>query len=149
MHPTDHHELRRGLTILHLALCLGCAAFMGVTAYLWSTGVVPIIEGAELPLLSNVALVFAVVAPLLAVLLFRKRIRAIPPDNSPMALVMQVRGACVLHWALIEGALLLNLVVFMLHAASLHWGVAAGLLGLLVLRAPTERRIQRWTMGTP
>jgi hypothetical protein len=36
----------------------------------------------------------------------------------------------------------------MLQADVEHWAVAAGLLVLLVLRAPSERRLQRWMTGT-
>jgi hypothetical protein len=149
MLPNDPMDLRRQLALLHLALCLGCAAFMGVTAFLWSTGTVPLSERDAPTGLSTAALTVAVGLPLLAMVLFRQRIRNASPGGAPQAQDMHVRAACVLHWALIEAALFFNLVVFMLHADTMHWGIAAALLCLMVLRAPTERRMQRWTTGTP
>jgi hypothetical protein len=147
MHTPEAADLRRQLTVLHMALCLGCAAFMGVAAYLWGTGTAPMAHHGPIPHLGNVALVLAVAAPLAAMALFRKGVRGeVTQANDPGA---ALRKVCTLHWALIEGALILNLVVFLLHAEPLHWGVAAGLLLLLVLRAPSERRMQRWMTGTP
>lgn len=122
---------------------------MGVTAFLWSTGTVPLSERDAPTGLSTAALTVAVGLPLLAMVLFRQRIRNASPGGAPQAQDMHVRAACVLHWALIEAALFFNLVVFMLHADTMHWGIAAALLCLMVLRAPTERRMQRWTTGTP
>jgi hypothetical protein len=147
MHIPGQAELRRQLTVLHLALCLGCAAFMGVAAYLWSTGAVPMAHRGPIPYLAQVALLVAVAAPLAAMALFRRVVRGeVARANDPGA---ALRKACTLHWALIEGALILNIIVFLLHAEPLHWGVAAGLLLLMVLRAPSERRMQRWMTGTP
>jgi hypothetical protein len=146
MHTPEAADLRRQLTVLHLALCLGCAAFMGVAAYLWGSGTAPMAHRGPIPYLGQVALVLAVAAPLVAMALFRKGVRGeVAQATDPGA---ALRKACTLHWALIEGALILNLVVFLLHAEPLHWGVAAGLLLLLVLRAPSERRMQRWMTGT-
>lgn len=135
---------RRHLTVLHMALCLGCAAFLGVTAYLWGNGTVPLGTHGELPTLSACAVAAAVVLPVLAVVLFRRNVRTLVPGAD-----MRLRGACVMHWALIEGALFLNLITFMLLGEPRHWLLGLGLLLVMVLRAPTERRMQRWTTGTP
>lgn len=147
MHPPEAADLRRQLTVLHMALCLGCAAFLGVAAYLWGSGAVPLAHGGPIPHLGQAALVLAVAAPLAAMVLFRRQVRGQLPQAADPGVAL--RKACTVHWAIIEGALILNIVVFLLHAEPLHWGVAAGLLLLLVLRAPSERRIQRWLTGTP
>jgi hypothetical protein len=148
MQPSDPTAMRRDLTALHLALCLGCAAFMGVTIYLWSTGMVPLSGEEAVPELSVLALVAGVLLPALAMLLFRQRIRALPLGAPFGELATGVRAACILHWALIEGALFFDLIVFMLQADTLHLGVSLALLALLVLRAPSERKLQRWLTGT-
>lgn len=147
MTTTDPLEFRRSLTILHGALCLGCAMFMGVVVFLWSEGTVPMAEG-ELELLPNVGLAAALVLPTLAIVLFRQRVRALPLGAPFPELSNGVRAACILHWALIESALLLNLVIFMLTAKLPAGGLAVVLLLLLFLRAPSEKRIQRWLTGT-
>lgn len=147
MTPTDPIEFRRSLTILHGALCLGCAMFMGVVAFLWSEGTVPMGQGG-LAVLSNVGLAAAVVLPTLAIVLFRQRIRALPLGTPFPELSNGVRAACILHWALIESALFFNLVIFMLSAMLPAAGLALVLLLLLILRAPSEKRIQRWLTGT-
>ncbi|MBK8615127.1 MAG: hypothetical protein IPN85_17080 [Flavobacteriales bacterium] len=146
MTTTDPIEFRRSLTILHGALCLGCAVFMGALAFLWSEGTIPMGQG-ELAFLPNVGLAAAVVLPTLAILLFRQRIRALPWAPFP-ELSTGVRAACILHWALIESALFFNLVIFMLSAMLPAAGLALVLLLLLILRAPSEKRIQRWLTGT-
>ena len=148
MKTSDTGELRRSLTILHLALCMGCALFLGVTAFLWNDGAVPMMSGKPVQALSVMGLVSAVGLPVLAILLFRRRIRSLQPGMDVSELAAGVRQACIMHWALIEGALFFNVVVFMLQADVEHWAVAAGLLVLLVLRAPSERRLQRWMTGT-
>ncbi|MBL0035146.1 MAG: hypothetical protein IPP26_05110 [Flavobacteriales bacterium] len=147
MTTTDPIEFRRSLTILHGALCLGCAVFMGALAFLWSEGTIPMGQG-ELAFLPNVGLAAAVVLPTLAILLFRQRIRALPVGAPFSELATGIRAACILHWALIEGALFVNLVVFMLTAMLPAAGLAVVLLLLLILRAPSEKRIQRWLTGT-
>ncbi len=147
MTPTDPIEFRRSLTILHGALCLGCAMFMGVVAFLWSEGTVPMGQGG-LAVLSSVGLAAAVVLPTLAIVLFRQRIRALPLGTPFPELSNGVRAACILHWALIESALFFNLVIFMLSAMLPAAGLALVLLLLLILRAPSEKRIQRWLTGT-
>ncbi|MCC7502424.1 MAG: hypothetical protein IT229_07830 [Flavobacteriales bacterium] len=147
MTPTDPIEFRRSLTILHGALCLGCAMFMGVVTFLWSEGTVPMGQG-DLSVLSNVGLAAAVLLPTLAIVLFRQRIRALPLGAPFPELSNGVRAACILHWALIESALFFNLVIFMLSAMLPAAGLALVLLLLLILRAPSEKRIQRWLTGT-
>jgi hypothetical protein len=149
MMTTDQEEFRRSLTILHLALCLGCAAFLGVTAYLWGKAVTPLFSSGTIPWLSELGVATAVILPTIAVILFRRRIRSVVEAGGGTDPLMPIRAACVMHWAVIESALLFNLVIFMLQAQPLHWGIAAALLVLMVLRAPTERRLQRWTTGTP
>lgn len=144
----DPVDLRRQLTTLHLALCLGCAAFLAVTAYLGSDGTVPLRPEAPVPGLAAFATAAAALAPVVAMLLFRRRIRALPQGSPFDELALAVRAASILHWAFIEGALFLNLIAFMLQADSLHWGLAAALLVMLVMRAPSERRLQRWLTGT-
>ncbi len=147
MTTTDPIEFRRSLTILHGALCLGCAMFMGVLAFLWSEGTIPMGQG-EIAFLPNVGLAAAVVLPTLAIVLFRQRIRALPLGAPFPELSNGVRAACILHWALIESALFFNLVIFMLSAMLPAAGLALVLLLLLILRAPSEKRIQRWLTGT-
>jgi hypothetical protein len=148
MYTNDPVEFRRSLTILHLALCVGCALFLVVTAYLWSDGAVPMMQGEAIPALSILGLVSAAAVPVLAMVLFRQRIRSLPVGASFDQLASGVRAAAIMHWALIEGALFFNVVVFMLQADTLHWGIGVALLMLLVLRAPSERRMQRWLNGT-
>ncbi len=138
-------ELKRSLTVLHMALCMGCAGFLAVQAYLWNEGTIPMGRGDAEPL-KAVGLLMAVAFPVLSVVLFRRRVRALLPGSGSVAVL---RAACILHWVLIEGALFFNLVVFMLTADRNTAGAALLLLAFLVLRAPTERRIDRWSMGTP
>ena len=144
----DPGEIRRSLTILHLALCMGCTLFLGVTAFLWNDGAVPMMSGKPVQALSVMGLVFAVGLPVLAIILFRRQIRSLLPGLGTPELAAGIRRACIMHWALIEGALFFNVLVFMLQADLEHWAIAAGLLVLLVLRAPSERRLERWMTGT-
>jgi hypothetical protein len=91
----------------------------------------------------------AVILPVLSVTLFRRKIRGVIGPEGTADPILTMRSACVMHWAIIEAALLFNVVVFMLQAQPLHWGIAAAMLVLMVMRAPSERRILRWTTGTP
>ncbi len=148
MTTSDPVEFRRSLTVLHMALCMGCALFLGVTAYLWSDGAVPMMKGEAMPALSILGMVSAAVIPVLAMVLFRQKIRSLPVGAPFAEQASAVRAATIMHWALIEGALFFNVVVFMLQADTLHWGIGVALLMLLVLRAPSERRMQGWLNGT-
>ena len=140
-------EFRRSLTILHGVLCLCRVMFIGVLAFLWSEGTVPMGQ-VSLSFLPNVGLAAAVVLPPLTILLFRRRIRAMSVGASLPELIMDIRAGCVLYWALVEGALFFNLVIFMLTAKLAAAGLAVALLLLLFLRAPSEKRAQRWLTGT-
>ncbi|MBS1582003.1 MAG: hypothetical protein JST66_07390 [Bacteroidetes bacterium] len=138
--PTD----RRSLAFLHLALCLGCAFFLGVIGWLWREGTVPVMDQAGLPSLHWTGPVLAAVLVPGAFTVFRTLLARAVPTPSAEALGAAVRNACIVHWALLEGAVFANAVLFLLQADLLALGTAVAALAVLALRAPTPARWARW-----
>lgn len=141
--PTD----RRSLAFLHLALCLGCAFFLGVISWLWRDGTVPLLGPAGLPVLSWAGPVLAAVLVPVAFTVFRTLLARAAAAPSAEALGIAVRNACITHWALLEGAVFANGVLFLLQADLLALGTAGVALAVLALRAPTPARWARWQEG--
>lgn len=137
----DQESERRSLTIIHLALVMGCIMFFGVA---WSMG--PLDNTA--PELADVFSIVGTAALMLVPVSFavlRRKLReghAYFHDPSGRA---RLRAALILHYALIEVPCMLNIVLLLMTGGMLHAWLALACLAVLALRAPTSTRIQAWT----
>jgi hypothetical protein len=146
MMDTPHD--RRQLFLIHRALCVGCALFLGMMLVLYAVGTVPLSPGLPMEL-QWLGLGVAAVAVPIAFAVFRSLLVKVSEEFNAETVVQRVRSACIVHWALIESAVFLNLVLFLLSATWANLAVGVLALGVLFMRAPKSEAYQRWMGGTP
>jgi hypothetical protein len=130
---------RRSLRTQHFALCMGCALFLIVAWYLGPLG-------PAVPEVLGWAGIAALLLVGLAFLLFRKGVARIPLASGDG--LAELRAALILHWALIESVCFFNAVIFLLNGAWMGLGAALFALLVLILRVPTDARIDAWLTGS-
>lgn len=137
----DQGSERRSLTIIHLALMMGCIMFLGVA---WSMGPLDAPTPELTALYTGVGTAALLLIPLSFVVLRRKLREGsfLLHDNNSRA---RLRAALIMHYVLIEAPCMLNIVLLMWTGAMLHAWLALACLSVLALRAPTPARVQAWT----
>lgn len=142
--PTD----RNTLLTLHRALCAGCGLFALVTLGMYFTGTVPLHP--DLPAeLQWIGLLLGGALVPVAFAVLRSLLVRVGEDFEVGALGRRVRAAGIMHWAVLEGGVLINLVLFLLTGSWVSFATALAILLVMVLRAPKEELYARWLTGRP
>ncbi len=134
-------EDRRALKVLHGALCIGCVSFLLVLVFLNNS------NGAALDPAPTILVPLGLGSLLLIVpsfLLFHRRMERMRSMPEPIA---ALRASLIMHWALIESTCFVNAVMFLLTGSWLAFGAAVFAVGVLVLRMPTDPRVDTWLTG--
>jgi hypothetical protein len=130
------------LQIIHGALCLGPTLFLAVTTFLNSqhagsrNGVTP-----NSNILIYIAVIFAAMLTLMSNFLYHKIVQTIDLSLPLNQKFMKYQSACIVRYAMIEGAALFNVVVWFLTGNSTTAFVAAALIGLMIAVRPVKSKI--------
>ena len=139
---------RRSLVNLHRALWLGCALFAVTCLTLHFTGTVPLHP--HLPTeLHWIGLLLAAVLVPVAFAVLRSLLVRVGEDFEVGAVARRVHAACLMHWAVIEGAVFINLTIFLLIGSWLAFATGVATVVVLALRAPKDEAYARWLSGRP
>lgn len=136
------------LRTLHFALATGSFLFLAVTIgfALQGNAALPFLpaEGRTFPLIGGGVSVALLIT---AFSTFRSLLVRLGEDFESDAVEQRVRKACIVHWALLDVAIYINILLcFILpNMASILFAV----IGLLVLclRRPTRPNYDRWRTG--
>lgn len=100
----------RGLSILHMAFCIGVLLIILLLHFFLDPIVLDGFKG-KINGIGMFALVIASVNLLLANFIFKKRITQIGSEVTSEN-IGEVRAAYILKWALLEGAILINVLIY-------------------------------------
>jgi hypothetical protein len=128
------------LQIIHGALCLGVTLFLAVTLLLNGSKGHSDIQPNDSPLL-YVAVLMAVIFPFISNLLYQKTFGGIDLSAPLSKKFPQYISACIMRYALIEGAALFNVVVWFLTHNFICAVVAAALVLYLISIRPVKNKV--------
>ena len=129
--------------IIHTAMLAGQLMFMGVLFYLqYSKTVTPMLVEQD-RILQVIAIIFAAFAFYLGISLFKKKLMAIREDVN-LAVNQKFekyRAACIMQWALLEGAGLFCSLCFFLTGNYAFLALGGVLLLLFIMQAPFKNKM--------
>lgn len=141
MEPTPPPQIKT-LLILHFALLIGQVLFLLIAAFLVFSRKFP----AELDKYAGefilTAALLEIIAVVVARIVFKKRLRTI--NNGVFNLTQkmeQYRGANITRWAILEGAVLLIIIFFLLTNQWLILIIAVALIFIFFTTRPTAPNI--------
>lgn len=135
----------RALRILHFSLVAGSIAFLAVFTLARRQP-----DATDLPDLEHVfqlAGALAMTGVVVAFITFKRLLQQASIRNVSTDRFAAVRAALIVHWALIEGICMLNGIFYFLSGSLLNLGLAIAALVVLISRAPTRERLEKWMLG--
>lgn len=129
--------------IMHRAMFIGQLVFLGVLFFLVYRKMVSPPLAAQDKIFQVIAVVFSAVAFFAGNELFKKRLAAIK-DDIDLTLkgkFEKYRSACIIQWALLEGAVLFSGICFFLAGNYAFLALAAVLALLFMLQAPDKNKM--------
>lgn len=141
MEPTPSPQVK-GLLVLHFALFAGQIIFVLIATLLVSLNLFPAVLGKYGPELILLSALIEVIAILLAKMLFKRKLRKINQNNLPLNKKLEAyRGANITRWAILEGAALIVIVLFLLTNQFLILFIVLALLFIFYTTRPTAPNI--------
>ena len=141
MEPTPPPQVK-GLLILHFALFAGQILFVLLASFLVFSNLFPPVLGKYGPEMILLTALIEVIAILLARFLYKRQLRKI--DATPATLPKKLesyRSANITRWAILEGAALIVIVLFLLTNQWLILFIALALLFIFFTTRPTAPNI--------
>ena len=141
MEPTPSPQVK-GLLVLHFALFAGQIIFVLIATLLVSLNLFPAVLGKYGPELILLSALIEVIAILLAKMIFKRKLRKINQNNLPLNKKLEsYRGANITRWAILEGAALIVIVLFLLTNQFLILFIVLALLFIFYTTRPTAPNI--------
>ena len=141
MEPTPPPQVK-GLLILHFALLAGQIIFVLIATLLVSFHLFPAVLGKYGPELILISASIEVIAIILAKMLYKKNLKKINQKNLTLSKKLDAyRGANITRWAILEGAALIVIVLFMLTNQYLILFIVLALLFIFFTTRPTAPNI--------
>lgn len=141
MEPTPSPQVK-GLLVLHFALFAGQIIFVLIATLLVSLNLFPAVLGKYGPELILLSALIEVIAILLAKMLFKRKLRKINQNNLALNKKLEAyRGANITRWAILEGAALIVIVLFLLTNQFLILFIVLALLFIFYTTRPTAPNI--------
>ena len=132
----------KGLLILHFALLAGQIIFVLIATLLVSLHLFPAVLGKYGPELILLSASIEVIAIVLAKMLYKRKLKKINQNNLTLSKKLDAyRGANITRWAILEGAALLVIVLFMLTNQYLILFIVLALLFIFFTTRPTAPNI--------
>ncbi len=141
MEPTPPPQVK-GLLILHFALFAGQILFVLVASFLVFSGYFPPVLAKYAPEMILLTAMIEVIAILLAKFIYKRHLRKI--DATPATLNKKLesyRSANITRWAILEGAALIVIVLFLLTNQWLILIIVLALLFIFYTTRPTAPNI--------
>lgn len=135
----------RALRILHFSLVAGSIAFLAVFILARTQP-----DAEDLP---DLEAIFQLVGALsmtgigVAFMMFKRLLQQGSASTISTDRFAAVRAALIVHWALIEGICMLNGIFYFLSGSLLNLGIAIAAMVVLIARAPTRNRLDKWMLG--
>lgn len=126
----------KAIRILHIALCVSLAIVLWIIRYLVKQHAATTIENNIIFEIIGVAIGFINV--LAARLLFFMRTKAALSVISLKEKINIFRSAFIIQMAILEGAALLNGILYFITKYDLHFFISLGILLLMAFRRPTK-----------
>jgi hypothetical protein len=141
MEPTPSPQVK-GLLILHFALFAGQIIFVLIATLLVSLNLFPAVLGKYGPELILLSALIEVIAILLAKMLFKRKLKKINQNKLALNKKLEAyRGANITRWAILEGAALIVIVLFLLTNQFLILFIVLALLFIFYTTRPTAPNI--------
>lgn len=141
MEPTPPPQVK-GLLILHFALFAGQIIFVLIATLLVSLNLFPAVLGKYGPELILLSASIEVVAIVLARMLYKRRLKKINQNNLTLSKKLDAyRSANITRWAILEGAALIVIVLFLLTNQFLILFIVLALLFIFFTTRPTAPNI--------
>ena len=128
------------LQIITFALCGGVALFLAVTFLIIKRELTLLPDGEETPVLNYIALAMAVASVLLSNVLFQAALAKIDTGLPLNKKFPMYTSAYIVRFALLEGAGLFNVVVFLLSGALINAFIAGVLIVLMLTLRPQRQK---------
>lgn len=129
-------EKYKQLRTLHLALCVGVAMFLVFASLLKSLGKVPFASSGDAEIFTVIGAVVFIAASIASRMLYTKRLTEIDQSIPGAQKMDEYRGAFILRIATLEGAAILNLLMFLLEGSWWNMGLCVLALLLMILTRP-------------
>lgn len=135
----------RTLRILHFGLVAGSIALLAVFTLVRTQPAAKDLPDLEATFQLVGALSMAGVG--VAFMMFKRLLQQASASNSSTDRLAAVRAALIVHWAMIEGICMLNGIFYFLSGSLLNLGIAIAAMVVLIARAPTRNRLDKWMLG--
>lgn len=129
--------------IMHRALLVGQLLFLGIMFYLgYSKRTIPPLAEQD-KVFQVIAIIFAAIAFFAGISLFKKKVTALKDDLNitTKEKFEKYRSACIIQWALLEGACLFCGICFFLTGNYAFLALAGMLLLLFIMQAPSKDKM--------
>lgn len=141
MEPTPPLPVK-GLLILHFALFAGQIIFVLIATLLVSLNLFPEILGKYGPEMILLSALIEVIAIILSKMLFKRKLKKINKNTLSLSQKLQAyRSANITRWAILEGAALIVIVLFLLTNQFLILFIVLALLFIFYTTRPTAPNI--------
>ncbi len=141
MEPTPPPQVK-GLLILHFALFAGQIIFVLIATLLVSLNLFPAVLGKYGPELILISALIEVIAIILAKMLYKRKLKKINQTTLSLSQKLAAyRGANITRWAILEGAALIVIVLFLLTNQFLILFIVLALLFIFFTTRPTAPNI--------
>ena len=141
MEPTPPPQVK-GLLVLHFALFAGQIFFVLLAVMLVGLNFFPAVLGKYGPELILLSALIEVMAILLSKFLFKRKLKKINQSNFPLPKKLEAyRGANITRWAILEGAAIIVIVLFLLSNQWLILFIILALLYIFFATRPTAPNI--------
>lgn len=126
----------KSLNIIHIALCIGLALNLAIFKFLLK-------DNTQIPdkniIYEIIGITIAFIAILVARFLFFTNCKNALNNPSLKVKIDIFRASYILQIALLEGAALINAILFFITKNDLHFFIALGILLLMIVRRPTKK----------
>ncbi len=141
MEPTPSPQVK-GLLILHFALFAGQIIFVLIATLLVSLNIFPSVLGKYGPEVILISALIEVIAIILAKMMYKRKLKKINQNTLPFSKKLEsFRGANIIRWAILEGAALIVIVLFLLTNQYLILFIVLALLFIFFTTRPTAPNI--------
>ncbi len=141
MQPANPKLTLRSIQIVHLALIIGVTLFM-VISFVNNANRLALLPDDETHMtLVYVACGMAVLSVIVSSALYNNLLGKIDTSSPLSQKLPQYFSASITRWALLEGAALFNVVVFLLSGSLLNVGLAILLLALMGNLRPSRQKV--------
>lgn len=141
MEPTPPPQVK-GLLVLHFALFAGQILFVLIATLLIGLNLFPAVLGEYGPELILLSALIEVLAILLSKFLFKRKLKKINQHNLNISQKLDAyRGANITRWAILEGAAIIVIVLFLLTNQWMILFIILALLYIFFTTRPTAPNI--------